>query len=375
MWLITATYDNIPTRRNKGFLKNLFKPQAHWEDPIKSYFYPVVVKGSDEFVKKSFLLLEPRIKFVECLTPNFIKAIRHHISPHVLELVNAGDLDGAIAALGGNVDTDRNIIGLVNRSIKNDITSIKARIKTLDQLQISNDEREETREKFENKLASLRIRKDSLKQAINEAANSDCTICCDTLKHPTLTPCCNNMFCAECLLEWLKNNNICPLCRSRFDPAGLQTISTTVPPHRTRRRAEAPTQDKMHTLIKIIKRKPTGQYIIFSGHSATFREIGQTLDYEDISFGVLTTALQTEATLRKFRTGELPVILLDAEHNGAGIEIQQATDIILYHQMRKSLETQAIARAQRPGRTGQLRVWKLKYQHEYIDPVPPRNPI
>jgi len=39
--------------------------------------------------------------------------------------------------------------------------------------------------------------------------------------------------------------------------------------------------------------------------------------------------------------------------------------------MRKSLETQTIARAQRPGRKGQLCVWKLKYQHEYLDPVPP----
>ncbi len=371
LWLITATYDNIPRRRNKGFLKNLFKGVSYWDDPIRTYFYPVVVKGNDEFVKKSFSLIEPRIRYVECLTPNFINAVRDHITPHILELVNAGDLDGAISALGGIVDTDRNIIELVTRGIKNDITSVRARIETLNQLEISEEERKVKREKLENKLCSLQVRRDSLEQSISEAADSECTICYDTLKHPTLTPCCNNMFCAECLLEWLKSNNICPLCRGRFDPAGLQTITTTVPSNRAPRQPRAPKQDKMRTLIKIIKRNPAGQYIIFSGHIATFCEIGQTLDYEDISFGVLTTALRTETTLSKFRKGELPVILLDAEHNGAGIEIQQATDVILYHQMRKSLETQTIARAQRPGRKGQLCVWKLKYQHEYLDPVPP----
>ena len=67
------------------------------------------------------------------------------------------------------------------------------------------------------------------------------------------------------------------------------------------------------------------------------------------------------------RENELSVILLDAEYNGAGIEIPQATDMILYHQMRKSLETQAVARAQRPGRKGRLVVWKLKYKHEYAE--------
>ena len=367
LWFITATYDNIPKRRNKGFLKNLFKPQTYWDDPIKSYFFPVVVKGTDKFVKKSFSLIPPSVKYVECLTPNFIKAIRHHINPHVLELISAGDLDGAISALGGNVDTDRNIIDLVTRGIKNGITSVKSRIETLDQLDLSKVEREEKREKLDNKLKSLKVRKKSLEQAITEAANSDCTICCDTLKHPTLVPCCNNMFCAECLLEWMKTNNICPMCRSRFDPTGLQTISTT-PEHLAPRKVEVSKQDKMRTLVDIIKENPAGQYIIFSGHTATFREVGQALEYEGVNFGVLTTAIQTEATLSKFRMGDLPVILLDAEHNGAGIEIPQATDVILYHQMRTSLEIQTIARAQRPGRIGQLRVWKLKYQHEYIEP-------
>ena len=96
LWLITATYDNIPRRKNKGFIKNLFKAPEYWDDPIRTHFYPVVVKGIDEFVKRSFSLIEPEIHLVNCLTPNFIRAVRHHISPKVLELISAGDMDGAI---------------------------------------------------------------------------------------------------------------------------------------------------------------------------------------------------------------------------------------------------------------------------------------
>ena len=232
-------------------------------------------------------------------------------------------------------------------------------------MEIPKAEHDEKHTKFTNKLKSLRIRKESLENSINDAANSDCTICCDTLNHPTLVPCCNNMFCAACLLKWMKENTICPLCRARFDPAGLSTISSNPPKNKPKRSDNEPKKDKMNTLIDIIKKNPAGQYIVFSGHGGSFREIGQTLEYHGIRFGVLTTAQQTETILNKFRSGESPVILLDAEHNGAGIEIQTATDVILFHQMRQSLEIQAIARAQRPGRAGQLRVWKLKYQHEY----------
>ena len=362
LWMITATYDNIPNRKNKGFLKNIFKSRTAWVDPIKSYFSPVIIKGTNQFVKKSFSLLEPETVYVECATPNFISALRHHVDAHILELMSAGDTDGAIMALGGNVNSDRNIIELVTKTFRNQITIVNAKIETLARLEISEEERNEKRGRLENKLESLTVRNASLEESISTAASSDCAICREILKHPTLVPCCNNMFCAACLLDWMKSNEICPMCRGSFDPAGLYTINN-VSNNNTPREPVSPKKDKMSTVVKIIRENPEGRYIIFSGYVATFRDVGATLLHEHIGFGTLTTN-QTESTLSKFRDGELSVILLDAKCNGAGIEIPQATDIILYHQM-KSIETQAIARAQRPGRVGRLRVWKLKYHHEY----------
>ena len=365
LWLITATFERIPSRKNKGFLRNLFKPKVYWDEPIKKYFYPVVVKGEDMFVKKSFSLIDPVVNYIDCLIPNFVTAVCNHINSHVLELISAGDINGAIAALGGNIDTDRNIIELVTRSIKNDIILIESRMVTIKQLVISDKERNDKLGRLENKLVSLKIRNESLEQSINDAVNSDCTICCDKLVHPTLVPCCNNIFCAECLLKWITDNDICPMCRGHFETSGLYTI-TQNPEYNNYKRV-VPKKTKLLALADIIKDNPNGRYIIFSGHPTIFKQIGKTLEYNCISFGILTTTTKTEQTLDNFREGRISVILLDAENNGAGLEIPQATDIILYHQMRKCLEIQAIGRAQRPGREGILRVWKLKYQHEYTD--------
>jgi hypothetical protein len=373
LWLITATYDNIPKRKNKGFLKAIFKPQDYWIDPIRTYFFPVVVRGTDSFVKSSFNLLEPEISFVECLTPSFIRAIHRYVTPHVLELVNAGDIDGAIVALGGCVDTNRNIMELVTRSVKNDITVVEAKIEVLERLKLTDEEREKRRLCLNLRLESLGVRRESLEKAISEVAQNDCTICCDRLCHPTVVPCCNNIFCGECLLTWLKDHAICPLCRGRINNNDLYTIVASETASKisstSTTNQSSPKKDKLQAIIDIIKdRQDGGRFIIFSGHEETFTNLKRRLDHHNIRSGLLTTIDISKTTLRRFRQGEISVILLNAEYNGAGIEIPEATDVILYHQLRPSLETQAIARAQRPGRHGRLRVWRLKHEHEYITP-------
>ena len=103
--------------------------------------------------------------------------------------------------------------------------------------------------------------------------------------------------------------------------------------------------------------------IIFSGHLATFKKVSKLLKENNITFGTFNNVIKS--TLDDFNNNIISVILLETENNGAGIEIPKASDIILFHQMRNCLESQAIARAQRPGRENQLTVWKLKYSHEY----------
>jgi hypothetical protein len=61
------------------------------------------------------------------------------------------------------------------------------------------------------------------------------------------------------------------------------------------------------------------------------------------------------------------VLGLNALNYGSGINLQMATDIIIYHELNIELETQVIGRAQRLGRTSSLNVYYLLNDNEKIN--------
>jgi hypothetical protein len=61
---------------------------------------------------------------------------------------------------------------------------------------------------------------------------------------------------------------------------------------------------------------------------------------------------------------KLDVLLLNSEFCASGINLENTTDIVLYHSMNKNRTTQVIGRGQRPGRTCSLNIWKLCYENE-----------
>ena len=67
--------------------------------------------------------------------------------------------------------------------------------------------------------------------------------------------------------------------------------------------------------------------------------------------------------LDKFKSGNINVILLNTQYAGSGIDINYATDVIIYHSMGIDKQ-QAIGRAQRVGRNSELYIHNLYYEHE-----------
>jgi hypothetical protein len=63
--------------------------------------------------------------------------------------------------------------------------------------------------------------------------------------------------------------------------------------------------------------------------------------------------------------------MLNAQHYGSGLNLQMATDIIIYHELDIELETQVIGRAQRLGRTTQLNVYYLLNDNEKVNCTSP----
>jgi SNF2 family DNA or RNA helicase len=100
--------------------------------------------------------------------------------------------------------------------------------------------------------------------------------------------------------------------------------------------------------------------MIFSNYNETFANIHQILGTNSISYRELKGQTTTRnKVLEKFKKGGIKVLFLNSKNNGAGINLQEATDIILYHRLSGDLETQVVGRANRIGRKNNLFVHQL----------------
>jgi SNF2 family DNA or RNA helicase len=106
------------------------------------------------------------------------------------------------------------------------------------------------------------------------------------------------------------------------------------------------------------------KFLIFSMYDESFSIIRRELDEHKIDFVEISGSKATrDSKIKKFKEGKVNVVFLNSRFNGAGINLEQATDIILYHEMPASIREQVIGRALRIGREGDLDVHNLVFNH------------
>ena len=79
---------------------------------------------------------------------------------------------------------------------------------------------------------------------------------------------------------------------------------------------------------------------------------------------VLGSGAVVNKTIQRFANGEIRVLMLNASNYGSGLNLQMATDLIIYHQLPLELETQVIGKGQRLGRTTELNIYYLLHEYE-----------
>jgi SNF2 family DNA or RNA helicase len=70
--------------------------------------------------------------------------------------------------------------------------------------------------------------------------------------------------------------------------------------------------------------------------------------------------------IENFKNNIINVLLLNTKYYGTGLNLQFATDIILYHRFTQEFEEQIIGRAQRMGRKFKLNIYYLMYENEKV---------
>jgi hypothetical protein len=364
LWIITATYKNLVHRNQTGFVRNRFRDLPY------HILHGITMINDEEYAKKSFALPDIKQEYVHCLTPHIVHALKEHIAGDVMEMINAGDINGAIVKMGGKVDSDRNIIKLITKNLRIEIKDMRAKIEYI-QKKEGGDKRqkEESIKTLEAKIASKKDRIQIIKDNVSKITENNCPICYDDLDEPSMVPCCNNIFCTKCLIEWLKDKEICPMCRDPLEGSDLMKISDEDQPllkkKKTKKKGRLFSKEK--TLVRMIEKNKKGKYLIFSNHDATFEKILRELEIKKITYRVLNGALgRVRNTIDMFKKGDIRVVLLNAKYNGAGIDLSMATNIVIYHELPSEIRKQVIGRGQRVGRITPLSVHYLKYENEYI---------
>ena len=354
LWMISATYDKLFEKIRQSSNNSLIIGKEIFTN--SDYNNLMIVKNSHKFIKQSFTLPEPVEKYYLCKLPNNINVIKNFISDNILDKINANDIAGAIKELGGKNETEEDIIELVSREMNRELHNKNIEKDYINNLDISNEDKAIKLKRINTEIQNCQEKINDLKERITSRT---CSICMELITNPILIEC-THIFCGGCLMKWLKTNNNCPYCRTTIN--SMDKLIAIVDNNYKTEQDDVLILNKEETILKILKSKPGGKFLIFSKNENTFEKIKLLLtDYKcDMLKGNTSHMVNV---LNKFKNGELNIIFLNTQYAGSGIDISDATDIIIFHKMGIDKE-QAIGRAQRVGRTSELYIHNLCYDHE-----------
>lgn len=380
--------------------------------------YGCIVRNCPEFVSDSMSLPPPSILYERCYTPEHITALYGNVDEFMMRAMNAGDLDKAAVEMGCAIHSEDEIIQIACEKYSSRLESEKSRLveteKYIERLRIereyydketkdisgslSDDDKAERR-RFSANLYSLinsakttcvKLNQDileftgkinSIKERISGSTEKTCPICLDTCDKPALINCCKNVFCFNCIHQIVDARRQCPLCRTK---ASKDSIEVILDMKKYLKKTDnnqlvefedditdylRDDADILHEKIDALTRElldnTEKRYLIFSEFNGTFDIIKRRLDQTNIRYAILIgTAVHIQKVIEQYKKGEIQVLLLNALHFGAGLNLQMTDEIIIYHRMNNDLEKQVIGRAQRLGRQTQLVIRYLCYDNE-----------
>jgi hypothetical protein len=360
-------------RRMCGFM---VRDGVYGMSPVNYQSARLIVHASEQFIREGFRL--PTINHVNilCETPHNIRVLDNHISADMMERLNAGDVKGALEMLGMSADSEEEITKAVTESLIKDLDNARKTYEYKQSIEYSSDSvKQKALEVCVQKIASIESRITAIQDRIKKAGEQTCPICYCDISGVAVVPCCQQVFCFACLCNSLQRSPTCPLCRARIDDiknvkvVGAQAPANTVElePDAAEVAAAAAAKPlpKRDAFLKYVNEHKDSRILMFSSYDASFGSMELALARADISYAVLSgSQARINKILKDFKDGKYTVLFLNARNMGAGLNIECASHVILYHKMNAELTNQIVGRAVRLGRTTDLEVVHLLHSNE-----------
>jgi hypothetical protein len=383
-WFVTATPNKIYALHagcRTNFLKYLLDIEKYRELLIETRYKNIIVRNPDAFVRASFIMPETTHLYHECYNPLY-KQISKFVPPNIQTMISAGNIEDVIRVLGGDKTSD--VRELVKKNKLRELDLIREKLRQYavlegENIPFSQKKFKEIKEKEIKLLKELT----EIDVKYKELLEGDCSICLCPYTNPILETACQNLFCAECLFTWMNTDQRCPLCKENLDPINFIYIRKEDDVKESKKdvgklivskqekvlellRNAWNVQDKSKTSISKNKapsreKENKRKFLIFSEYDRSFNGICETLKTNGISYGLIKgNSGQIEACIKNYKYGDLNIIMLNSNYNGSGLNLQETTDIIIYHEMTHDTIKQILGRANRIGRTIPLTVHHLK---------------
>jgi len=340
-YYITATPQRLTTNSYWYLQERHFKTGTY--NITYDLLNMITIKNDDEYVKKSIYEIPiPLRLFYDVITPAEIDIIKNLIPAQVLEMINAGNIKEAIKTLKHNVvsDNEESIISVVTKSI--DISIDKCKLE----------------ENNHSQLAKLYLKKIELKKRIMDSKDSMCPICLSEFETKCIVSCCGIMYCYECfaITRGEIQSNKCPNCFTVLSPTNIKIISDDIVIDKSI--SVKKLNEKLDVFEKIITSSDLNdrKILIFANYDITISTISDKLLELDIYHKVLNNK---EDMINEYKYGNLNILLLNSTIYCSGLNLENTTDIIIYHRHDINVEEQIIGRAQRLNRTTQLKIHYL----------------
>jgi SNF2 family DNA or RNA helicase len=331
----------------------------------------LIVHSNSEFLASSFSRPVVNHTQIVCETPANIFVLDSFISPDMMERLHAGDIQGALESVGMHTSSESDVIAAVTASLEKELENARRTYEYKKSMDYSSETiKQKAIETCEQKIAALESRIAAIKERIKSSAEQTCPICyCNVTSAPAVTPCCHQLFCFPCLCESLKRVAACPMCRARI--ADLKEIKVVGDASETGEGgAEKPKKKhKKAAFLDFVKANPKAKILMFSGYDGTFSGLDTLLKHESIPFALLSgSQARITKLLNEFEAGKYTVLFLNARNMGAGLNIDCASHVVLFHRMSPELESQIVGRALRLGRSIPLDVIHLLHDNELSRP-------
>ena len=385
-WFVTASYNNLIdphgyyqySRRDldlvnfhngvlqNKFIKDLFSNlKERLNSDQLTIFSNIIMKNRDSFVDSSLQLVDPVKNVIRCKSPLSVNVLRGLVRTDIINSLNAGDIKGAIEYINPhNVSSEQNIIAHVLRDLRNQFTNTKIQY---DAAQISIYDNEYTKT---TTLTRIQTHMDEINDKIhlmtNRIQENDmCVICYNEFDNKTVVNCCKNCYCFKCISIWLSSNQKCPLCKANIDLKNdifvIDNTGNFTPSNKQYNTEHFNKFENLEQLINKIKTKNTSaKLLIFSEFENSFLNMYAYLENTGITYNhIKGNSNMINSTIKKYRESNLDSLLVNSKNYGSGMNLENTTDVILFHKFERQIEQQIIGRAQRPGRTTPLNIWYL----------------